>query len=325
MKLLRRQFLHLAACAAALPAMSRIARAQAYPSRPVRIIVGFPAGGANDTLARLMGQWLSDGLGQPFIIENRPGAGSNIATEALVRAPADGYTLLLIGPPHAVNPTLYEKLNYNFIRDIAPIAGISRENNVMVVNPSVPAKTVPEFIVYAKANPGKINMASSGNGTSVHMAGELFKMMTGVSMLHVPYRGAAPAVTDLLGGQVQVMFASMASSIEYIRAGQLRALAVTTATRSAALPDTPTVGDFVPGYEASSVFGVGAPKNTPAGIVDKLNKEINAALTDPKMMKRIADGGGTVLLGSPADFGKLIAGETEKWAKVVKFSGAKPD
>jgi tripartite-type tricarboxylate transporter receptor subunit TctC len=321
----RRQFLHLAAGAAALPAVSYHAWAESYPSRLVRIIVGFPAGGANDILARLMGQWLSDGLGQPFIIENRPGAGSNIATEALVRAPADGYTLLLIGPPHAVNPTLYEKLNYNFIRDIAPIAGISRENNVMVVNPSVPAKTVPEFIVYAKANPGKINMASSGNGTSVHMAGELFKMMTGVSMLHVPYRGAAPAITDLLGGQVQVMFASMASSIEYIRAGQLRALAVTTATRSAALPDTPTVGDFVPGYEASSVFGVGAPKNTPAGIVDKLNREINAALTDPKMMKRIADGGGTALLGSPADFGKLIAGETEKWAKVVKFSGAKPD
>jgi len=259
------------------------------------------------------------------VIENRPGAGSNIATEAVVNAPADGYTLLLISPAQAVNATLYEKLNYNFIRDIAPVASFSREPNVMVVNLSVPAKSIPEFIVYAKANPGKINMASSGNGTSVHASGELFKMMTGTSMVHVPYRGAGPAVTDMLGGQVQVMFATMPSAIEYIRVGKLRALGVTTAARSAALPDIPTVGDFVPGYEASSVFGVGVPKNTPPEIIGRLNKEFNAALADPKMKARLADLGGTPLAGSPADFGKLIAEETEKWAKVVKFSGAKPD
>jgi tripartite-type tricarboxylate transporter receptor subunit TctC len=325
MKLPRRKFLHLAAGAAALPFTPLIAKAQVYPSRPVRWIVGFTPGGATDIIARLVGQLLSEQLGQSFVIENRPGAGSNIATEAVVRAPADGYTLLLVSPANAVNATLYEKLNYNFIRDIAPVASISREPDVMVVNPSVPAKTVPEFMAYAKANPGKINMASSGNGTSVHVAGELFKMMTGINMAHVPYRGAAPAVTDLIGGQVQVMFASMPSSIEYIRAGKLRALAVTTAMRSAALPDIPTVGDFVPGYEASSVFGIGAPRATPADVVDKLNREVNAILADPKAKARLGDLGGTALAGSPADFGKLIADETEKWAKVVKFSGAKAD
>jgi tripartite-type tricarboxylate transporter receptor subunit TctC len=325
MKLPRREFLRLAAGAAAVPAISRIARAQAYPSRPVRWIVGFPPGGGNDIAARLMGQWLSERLGQPVVIENRPGAGSNIATEAVVNAPADGYTLLLVAPPHAVNATLYDKLNYNFLRDIAPVAGISREPLVMVVNPSVPVKTVPEFIARAKANPGKLNMASSGIGTSVHVSGELFKMMAGVNMVHVPYRGAGPALTDLLGGQVQVMFATMPSSIEYIRTGKLRALAVTTATRSSALPDVPTVGDFLPGYEASASFGVGVPKNTPAEIIDKLNKEINAGLADPKMKARFADLGGTVLPGSPADFGKLIADETEKWAKVIRAANIKPE
>jgi tripartite-type tricarboxylate transporter receptor subunit TctC len=325
MKLSRRRFVHLAAGAAALPFAPLIARAQAYPARPVRWVVGFTPGGATDIIARLMGQMLSERLGQSFVIENRPGGGSNIATEAVVRAPADGYTLLLVGPANAVNATLYEKLNYNFIRDIAPVASISREPNVMVVNTSLPVNTVPEFIAYAKANPGKINMASSGNGTSVHVAGELFKMMTGVNMAHVPYRGAAPAVTDLLGGQVQVMFASMPSSIEYIRAGKLRALAVTTAMRSAALPDIATVADFVPGYEASSVYGIGAPRATPADVVNKLNKEVNAILADPKAKMRLGDLGGTALAGSPADFGKLIADETAKWAKVVKFAGAKPD
>jgi tripartite-type tricarboxylate transporter receptor subunit TctC len=324
MKLHRRQFLHLAAGAAALPAVSRYAWAQTYPTRPVRWIVPFPPGGTTDILARLMGQWLSVRLGQPFIIDNRAGAGSNIGTEAVVRAPPDGYTLLLVGPPSAINATLYDKLNFNFIRDIAPVAGIISGPNVMVVHPSVPAKTVPEFIAYAKSNPGKINMASSGNGTSPHVAGELFKMMAGVDVVHVPYRGAAPALTDLLGGQVQAMFASMPASIEYIRAGKLRALAVTTATRSAALPDIPTVDDFVPGYEASTWYGVGVPKYTPAEVIDKLNNEINAALADPKIKARLADLGGTVLPGTPADFGKLVAQETDKWAKVVKFSGSKP-
>ena len=325
MKIPRRQFLHLAAGAATLQLAPPAAKAQAYPSRPVRWIVGFTPGGATDIIARLVGQMLSERLGQSFVIENRPGGGSNIATEAVVRAPADGYTLLLVGPANAVNATLYEKLNYNFIRDIAPVASISREPNVMVVNTLVPAKTVPEFITYAKANTGNINMASSGNGTSVHVAGELFKMMTGVKMAHVPYRGAAPAVTDLLGGQVQIMFASMPSAIEYIRAGKLRALAVTTAMRSSALPDIPTVADFVPGYEASSVYGIGAPRGTPANVLDKLNKEVNAVLADPKAKARLGDLGGTALAGSPADFGRLIADETEKWAKVVKFSGAKAD
>jgi tripartite-type tricarboxylate transporter receptor subunit TctC len=282
MKLPRRKFLHLAAGAAALPALSRIARAQSYPSRPVRLVVPAPAGGSFDITARLMGQWLSERLGQPFVIENRPGAGTNIGTEAVVRAPADGYTLLMVGTAQAINATLYDKLSFNFIRDIAPIAGIIREPNVMVLNPSVPAKTVPNFIAYAKANPRKINMASSGIGSSPHVAGELFRIMTGVDMNHVPYRGAAPALTDLLAGQVHVMFATMPSSIAYIRAGKLRALAVTTAMRSDAFPEIPTIGEFVPGYEASFWFGVGAPKATPTEIVDKLNKEVNAALDDPR-------------------------------------------
>src|SRR5262245_33212596 len=325
MKLPRRNFLHLAATAAALPAVSRVARAQTYPSRPVRIVVGFPPGGTQDILARLIGQWLQERLGQPFVIENRPGAGSNIATEAVVNAPPDGYTLLVVGPPNAINATLYDKLNFHFLRDIAPIAGIIRVSNVLEVNPSSPARTVPEFIAYAKSNAGKVNFASAGVGTSQHVCGELFKMMTGVNMLHVPYRGGAPALTAVIGGQVQVMFDNVTSSIEHIRAGKLRALAVTTATRSAALPEIPTVSDFVPDYEASFAFGIGAPKNTPAEIVERLNKEVNTALVDPKITARLAEMGGSVLMGSAADFGKLLADETEKWAKVVKFSGAKPD
>jgi tripartite-type tricarboxylate transporter receptor subunit TctC len=325
MKLPRRDFLHLAAYAAALPAVSRIAFAQAYPSRPVRLIVPFTPGGAFDIMARLIGQWLSERLGQPFVIENRPGGGGNIGTEAVVRAPADGYTLLLCGTPNAVNATLYEKLNFNFIRDIAPVAGVFRGAYVMVVNPSVPAKSIPEFIAYAKANPGKINMASGGVGSAHHVNGELFKMMAGVNLVHVPYRGAGPALVDLLAGQVQVMFAFMTSSIEYVRAGRLRALAVTTATRSEALPDVPSVGEFVAGYEASGWFGVGAPRATPVEIVDKLNKEINAGLADPKMKARLAEWGATALPGSPADFGKLIAEETEKWGKVVRFAGIKAE
>jgi len=321
----RRQFLYLAAGAAALPVVSRIARAQTYPSRPVHWIVGFAAGGGNEIVARLIGQWLSERTGQPFIIENRPGAGTNIATEAVANAPPDGYTLLLCGAPNAINASLYDKLNFNFISDIAPVAGIVRVANVMAAHPSVPTKSVPEFIAYAKAKPGKINMATNGNSSASHMSGELFKMMTGVNMVHVPYRGTAPAITDLLGGQVQVSFVSMPGSIEYIRAGKLRPLAVTNATRSAVLPDVPTVGEFVPGYEASVWYGVGVPKNTPAEIVQKLNKEINAGLADPNMKTRLGDLGGTVLSGSPADFGMLIAAETEKWGKVVKFAGIKPD
>jgi tripartite-type tricarboxylate transporter receptor subunit TctC len=325
MALPRRTFLHLAGAAAAVPALPRMASAQAYPTRPVRLIVGFAPGGTADILARLIGQWLSERLGQPFIIENRPGAGTNIATEAVVKATADGYTLLLVSPPNAINATLYDKLNFNFIRDIAPVASIMRVPNVMEVNPSLPVTTVSEFIAYAKANPGKINMASAGNGTSQHVSGELFKMMAGVDMIHVPYRGGAPALTDLIAGQVQVMFDNISSSIPHIRAGKLRPLAVTTATRSQALPDIPTVGDFVPGYEASAVNGVGAPKATPAEIVDVLNSEINAGLADPKIKARLADLGGSVLAGSPADYAKLIAEETEKWGRVVKFSGAKAD
>jgi tripartite-type tricarboxylate transporter receptor subunit TctC len=321
----RRQFLHLAAGGIALPTVPRIARAQAYPAKPVRLIVGYAPGGGTDIVARLIGQWLSEHIGQPFIVDNRPGANSNIGTEAVVRASPDGYTFLLFGPASAINATLYEKLNFNFIRDIAPVAGITRVPNVLVVNPSIPVKTVPEFIAYGKTNSGRVNMASAGNGSAPHVAGELFKMMTGVNMVHVPYRGSGPALTDLLGGQVQVMFVELSSSIEYVKAGKLRALAVTTATRSEALPDVPTVGDFVPGYEASAPFGLGAPKNTPAEIVEKLSKEINGALADPKMKARLADLGGTVLAGSPADFGKLIAEETEKWAKVVKFAGIKPE
>jgi tripartite-type tricarboxylate transporter receptor subunit TctC len=321
----RRKFLHLAAGAAALPAVSRIAGAQSYPSRPVRIIVGFPAGGGADIVARLIGQWLSERLGQPFVIENRPGAGSNIATEVVVRAPADGYTLLLVHASNAINATLYDKLNFNFIRDIAPVAGIIVVPNVMVLNPSVPAKTVPEFIAYAKANPGKINIASGGIGGPSHVSAELFKMMTGTDMLLVSYRGMAPAVTDLLAGQVQLMFNSLPASIEYIKAGKLRALAVTTATRSETLPGIPTMREFVPGYESPTWYGVGVPKNTPAEIVDKLNMEVNAALADPKMKARLADLGGVALPGSSTEFDKFIAEETEKWAKVVKFSGAKAD
>jgi tripartite-type tricarboxylate transporter receptor subunit TctC len=325
MRFPRRRFLHLAVGAAALPALSRIARAQTYPTRSVRIVVGYAAGGGTDLVARLMGQWLSDRLGQQFVIENRTGAATNIGTEVVVRAPADGHTLLLAHTANAINATLYEKLNFNFIRDITPVAGIMRVPNIMVVNPLLPAKTVPEFIAYAKANPGKINMASGGAGGPDHMSGELFKTMTGVKMLHVPYRGLSPALTDLLSGQVQVVFSSLPAAIEYIRADKLRALAVTTLKRFEGMPDIPTVGDTVPNYEASQWYGVGAPKNTPAEIVDKLNKEINAALTDPNMKTRLADLGGTVLPGSPADFGTLIVQETEKWAKVVKFSGARVD
>jgi tripartite-type tricarboxylate transporter receptor subunit TctC len=325
MKLPRRKFLHLAAGAAALPAVSHIAWAQEYPTKPVRIIVGFAPGGGADIAARLIGQWLSERLGQSFVIENRPGAGSNIATEAVVRAPSDGYTLLLVSAPAAINATLYEKLSFNFIRDIAPVASISHVPHVMVVHPSFPAKTVPEFIAYAKANAGKINMASAGNGSTPHVAGELFKMMAGVNLIHVPYRSAGPALTDLLGGQVQVMFDNMASSIEHIRAGKLRPLAVTTTMRSETLPDVPTVSEFVPGYEVSNWFGVGAPKATPAEILDRLNKEINSGLADPKMKARLADLGGTVLPGSPADFGKLIADDTEKRAKVIRSANIKPE
>jgi tripartite-type tricarboxylate transporter receptor subunit TctC len=321
----RRIFLHLIAGAAALPGVSRIAWAQAYPTRPVRLIVPYAPGGASDTVARLMGQWLSQRLGQPFVIENRPGANGNVATEAVVRASPDGYTMLMAGAYNAINATLYDKLNFNFIRDIAAVAGLVRVPNVMVVHPSVPATTVPEFIAYAKANPGKISMASAGSGAPSHVSGELFKMLAGVDMVHVPYRGNGPALTDLLSGQVQISFPTSVASIEYISAGRLRALAVTTAKRSEALPDTPTVGEFLPGYEASNWFGVGAPKATPAEIVDKLNKEINAALADPKLKARLADLGNAPLVLSPADFSKLIAEETEKWGKVVKFSGAKAD
>jgi tripartite-type tricarboxylate transporter receptor subunit TctC len=320
----RRQFLHLAAGAAALPALSDIVRAQSYPTRPVRIIVGFPAGGGADIVARLIGQWLSERLGQQFIIENRPGAGSNIATEAVVRAAADGYTLLLVHAANAFNATLYDKLNFNFIRDIAPVAGIIVVPNVMVVHPSVPAKTIPELIAYAKANPGKINIASGPIGGPAHVAAELFKMMTGTDMLLVSYRGVGPAVTDLLGGQVQVMFVTTVSSIEYIKTGRLRALAVTTATRLQTLPGIPTMGEFLPGYEATTWYGVGVPRNTSAEIVEQLNKEVNAGLADPKMKVRLADLG-VGLPGSPAEFGKLIAEETEKWAKVIRAANIKPE
>jgi len=325
MKLPRRTFLHLAAGAAALPAVSRVARAQAYPTRPVRLIVPIAPAGAADITARLIGQWLSERLGQQFVIDNRPGGGGNIGTEAVVRAPADGYTLLLVGSFNATNATLYDKLNFNLIRDIAPIAGVFRGALVMLVHPSVPARSVPEFIAYAKANPGRINMASAGIGSTSHLAGELFKAMAGVNLVHVPYRGGGPAVNDLLGGQVQVYFASTPASIEYIKAGRLRALSLTTATRSDALPDIPTVGEFVPGYEATAWYGIGAPRATPAEIVDKLNKEINAALADPRMKARIVDLGGDVLALSPADFGKLIADETEKWGNVIRALNIRAD
>jgi tripartite-type tricarboxylate transporter receptor subunit TctC len=322
----RRQFLHLAAGVAALPALSRMARAQNYPSRPVRIIVTVAAGGGADITARLIAQWLSERLGQQFIVENRSGGSGNIGTEAVVRAPADGYTLLLIAVANAVNVTLFEnKLSYNFINDIAPVSGAIRVANVAYVHPSVPVRTIPELIAYAKANPGKLNMASAGNGTSSHVAGELFKMMTGVDMVHVPYRGQGLALTDLLGGQVQVMFATTPGTTEHIATGKLRALAVTTATRAEALPDLPTVGDFVPGYEASQWYGIGAPRTTPVEIVDRLNKEINAGLADPKLKERLAAIGGAPLVGSPGDFGKLIADEAEKWGKVVRAANIKPE
>jgi tripartite-type tricarboxylate transporter receptor subunit TctC len=325
MKTQRRRFLHLAVGAAVLSALSRLARAQAYPTRPVRIIVGFAAGGGADIAARLIGQWLSDRLGQSFVVENRPGAGSNIGTETVLNALPDGYTLLLATLSNAVNTTLYERLNFRFTRDITPIAGIIRVPHVILVHPSVPAKTVPEFIAYAKANPGKVNMATGGNGSSGHMAGELFSVMAGIKLAHIPYRGQGPAFSDLLGGQVQVLFATTPGTTDYISTGKLRALAVTSTSRVEVLPELSTVGDFLPGYEASQWYGIGAPRNTPAEITDKLNKEINAGLVDPGMKARFADIGGTVLPGSPADFGKLIAEETEKWGKVIRAAGIKPE
>ena len=323
MKTSRRRFLHLAAGASIGPALSSIVWAQTYPARPVRLIVPFAPGGGTDIFARLIGQWLSERLGQSFVIENRPGAGSNIGTEAVAKAPPDGYTLLLANAANAINATLYDKLSFNFFRDIAPVASLIRVPNVMAVNPTVPAKTVPEFIDYAKTNPGEISMGSAGAGSTPHVAGELFKMMAGINMVHVPYRGVGPALTDLLGERLQVIFATMPSSIEYIKAGTLRPLAVTTVTRSPELPDIPTVAEFLSGYEASNWYGVAAPKNTPPEIIAKLNQEINAVLADPKMKARLSGLGGTVLPGSPSDFGKLIAEETEKWAKVIKFSGVK--
>ena len=324
MKLPRRQFL-LAAGAAALPTLSRIAWAQAYPSRPIHLIVPLAPGGATDIIGRLIGQWLSDRLGQPFVIDNRPGGGGNVGTEAVVRAPADGYMLLLCGSSAASNAALYDKLNFNFIRDIVPVAGVLRGSHVIVVNPSVPAKSVPEFIRYARSNPSKLNMASAGIGNGTHLAGELFKMMAGVDMVHVPYRSGGPALNDLIGGQVQVMFPTTIASIEHIRAGKVRPLAITSVTRSEALPDVPTVSEFVPGYEAGFWFGVGAPKATPAEIVDKLNKEINAALADPNMKARLVELGGMVLAGSPADFGKLIAEDVDKWGQVIRAANVKSE
>jgi tripartite-type tricarboxylate transporter receptor subunit TctC len=325
MKLHRRQFLSLATGAAVLLAISRTARAQTYPSRPVRIVVGLPPGGNQDVIARLIAPWLSERLGQQIVIDNHPSASNNVAAEAVIRSPPDGYTLLLVGSYNAINASLYDKLGFDFMRDTAPVASLIRAPSVLLVNPSVPARTVPEFIAYAEANPGKLNMASAGSGTPPHIAGELFKMMTGVNMLHVPYRGGGPALVDLLGGQVQVLFGSMAASIQHIRAGKLRALAVTTVERSAALPDIPTVASFVPGYEASTFFGLSAPRATPPEIVERLNREINAMLVDPVAKARLADLGGEVLALSPADFGKLIADETEKWAKVIQAANIKPE
>ena len=325
MKLPRRKFLHLAAGAAALPVAPRIAGAQSYPTQPVRIIVGFGPGGVSDILARLIAQWLSERLGRPFVVDNRPGAGTNIATETVARAPADGYTLLWLTSSNAINATLYEKLSFDFIRDIAPVASIVLVPSVMEVNSEFPAKTVPEFIAYAKANPGKINMGAAGPGSSTHIFGELFKMMAGVNLIPVQYRSSGPALTDLMAGQVQVMFDPLGSSIEYIRAGRLRALAVTTATRAEALPDVPTVGEFVPGYEASLWQGIGAPKSTPPEIVDRLNREINAALADPKIKARLADLGSTPLAQSPGEFAKLIAADTEKWGKVIRAANIKAE
>ena len=326
MQLHRRRFLRLLAGVPGLPAVLRSARAETYPSRPVRIMVGTAPGGAPDILARLIGQWLSDRLGQPFVVENKPGGSTNLATEEVAKAQPDGYTLLLLVPSNAaINGSLYNNLNYDFARDLTPVGGVSRETEVMVVNPSFPAKTAPEFISYAKANPGKINMASPGIGTAPHMAGELFKYMTGIEMTHVAYRGSAPAITDLLGGQVQVYFAPLSTSIEYVRTGKLRALGVTTAARVAALPDVPPLGDFVPGYETSTWYGIGAPKKTPAEIVDRLNKEINIGLADPGMTARLAALGSSAFPVSPPEFGKFIADETEKWAKVIKFARIEPE
>src|SRR5437870_698151 len=325
MKLRRREFLQLAAGAAALPAVSSRARAQAYPARPVRLIIGYPPGGSADITARLTGQWLSERLGQPVVIESRPGAATNLATEAVVRAPPAGYTLLLVAPANAINATLYDKLTFNFLRDIEPVAGIIRFPNVVVVNPSLPIKTIPELIAYAKVNPGKLNMASSGNGSTIHMSGELFKMLTGIDIVHVPYRGGAPAITDMISGQVQVMFDNIPTCAEHVKSGKLRGLAVTSTARSEVLPDLPTVADFLPGYEASAWYGISAPKNTPLEIVERLNKTINAVLAEPAAKKRFGELGAILLPGSPADFGKLLADETEKWGKVVKFSGARVD
>jgi tripartite-type tricarboxylate transporter receptor subunit TctC len=325
MKLSRRSLLHLSAGAVALPALSRRARAQTYPVRPIRLIIGYTPGGSADITARLTGQWLSERLGQSVIVESRPGGGTNIATEAVVRAPPDGYTLLLVAPANAINATLYDKLSFDFLRDIVPVAGIIRFPNVVDVNPSLPVKSIPELIAYAKTNPGKLNMASSGNGSTIHMSGELFKMMTGINMVHVPYRGGAPALTDLIAGQVHVMFDNLPTSAEHVRSGRLRGLAVTGTARSHVLPDLPTVADFLPGYEASAWYGLGAPRNTPAAVIDRLNDAVNAILADPTSQGRFAELGASLLPGSPADFGKLLADETEKWGKVVKFAGAKPD
>jgi tripartite-type tricarboxylate transporter receptor subunit TctC len=325
MQLPRRSFLHLLAGAGALSTASRFAHAQAYPARPVRIIVGFGPGGAPDIVARLLGQWLSERLGQAFVIEIRSGAGGNIATEAVAKAPPDGYTLLLAGLPNAINATLYDKLNFNFLRDIAPVAGIVSTVNLLLVNPSVPAHTVPELVAYAKANPGKLNMASAGNGSPPHLVGELFKMMAGVDMVHVPYRGAGQALTDVIAGQVQVLFLSMLASIQNVHAGKLRALAVTTAARFEGLSDIPAVSEFIPGYEATTWWGIGVPQNTPAEIVDRLNKEINAALADWQLKMRLAADGAIVLGGSPPDFGKLMAAETEKWGRVIRAGNIKPE
>ncbi|PWT87215.1 MAG: MFS transporter [Proteobacteria bacterium] len=321
----RRQLLYLAAGAAAVPALSRIATAQSYPTRPVRIVVGFAAGGAPDILARLFGQWLSDRLGQPFVIENRTGAGGNVATETVVQAPADGHTLLLTSMGNAVNAALFEKLNHNFLRDIAPVAGISREPLGMEVHPTFPAKSVPDFIAYAKIAPGKINYGSAGVGSSLHMAGELFKLMAGVELVHVPYRGSPPALTDLLAGELQLMFSPLPPSVEYVRSGKLRALAVTSATRSQALPDIPVVADFLPGYEASAWYGIGAPKATPGWIVDRLNAEINAGLVDAKLSARLTELGSVPFAGSPSDFGRYLVSETQKWGGVIRAAGIKPE
>jgi len=325
MRIQRRQFLQLAAAAGALPFTSRIASAQAYPARPVRLVIGYTPGGSADLTARLMGQWLSEKLGQSFVIENRPGGGTNIATEAVVRSAPDGYTLMLVAPANAINATLYEKLNFDFLRDMEPVAGIIRFPNVVVVNPSLPINSIPELIAYAKANPGKLNMASSGNGSTIHMSGELFKMLTGINMVHVPYRGGAPALTDLIAGQVQVMFDNIPTCAEHVKSGKLRGLAVTSTTRSDVLPDLPVVADFLPGYEASAWYGIGAPKGTPPEIIERLNKAVNEILADPRAKARFAELGAFLLPGSALDFGKLLANETDKWGKVVKFAGAKVD